>query len=166
MFDLNNPNDMISTIVFLIETILFSLLILARLNARRLKIDTHHKYVYTVVLVNSVIILTWMLPRELSLLDKIIQGKLDPVKVWYISCYFWVNCNLIRNIYLCCFLNQGIETRTNSIAFDKENETHYDNYFYILVISFFLWFFGLCKQNKSLFIIKPSPLMKYMEFCS
>ena len=82
--DLTNPRDVTATIVILIEIILLLILLFARYNARRLKIQTHHKYVYTIVLVNVTIILTWMLPGELRILDLIFQGRIDPIAVWYV----------------------------------------------------------------------------------
>ena len=82
--DLNNPNHITAIIVVSTEIILFIILLLARYNARRLKIHQHHKYVYSAVLVNSIVILTWMLPTELRLVNNILAGRLDPLNVWYV----------------------------------------------------------------------------------
>lgn len=83
MLDLNNPNDLTATLVLLIEICLLFMLLLARYNARRLKIGMHHRYVYTVVIVNTTIITTWMLPKILTILGRIFSGKTNPISVWY-----------------------------------------------------------------------------------
>ncbi len=82
-FNINNPNHVTALIVIIVEIILFGLLLLARYNIRRLRIQNHHKYVYTAVLVNSIIILLWMIPVELRLLNRVSSGKTDPLAVWY-----------------------------------------------------------------------------------
>ena len=100
--DLNNPNHVTAIIVVTTEIILFCLLLLARYNARRLKINQHHKYVYTAVLVNSIIILTWMLPVELRLINNILAGKTDPFKFWYYILHgFFGTIAILLGIFLC-----------------------------------------------------------------
>jgi hypothetical protein len=82
--DFTNPNHVIATTVLLIEVVLVLMLLLARFNIRRLKINNHHILVYSIVIVNAVIILFWMLPGELRLLQRIIDGATDPFRFWYV----------------------------------------------------------------------------------
>lgn len=82
--NLNDPNHVTALIVISVEIILFALLLLARYNIRRLRIHNHHKYVYTVVLLNSTIILLWMIPVELRLVNRVLDGRTDALAVWYV----------------------------------------------------------------------------------
>jgi hypothetical protein len=100
--NLNDPRHVTATIVFIVEIILICLIILARLNIKRLKIGNHHKYVYSSVLVNLIIILTWMLPGELRLLDRIIQGRTDPLSVWYLLIHAtFGSIAILLGIFIC-----------------------------------------------------------------
>ena len=100
--DLANPTNVTALIVFLVEIVLITILIFARINARRLKIDTHHKYVYSVVLVNTTIILTWMLPRELNIINLILQGRINAIAVWYLLFHaLFGSVAITLGIFLC-----------------------------------------------------------------
>lgn len=100
--NLNDPNHVTATIVVIVEIILLSLLLLARYNIRRLNIQNHHRYIYTAVLVNSTVILTWMLPVELRLLDRVIQGKINPINVWYVLLHgLFGSIAILLGIFLC-----------------------------------------------------------------
>ena len=85
--NLNDPNHVTALIVITIELILFVLLLLARYNIRRLRITNHHKYVYSAVLVNSIIILLWMLPVELRLLSRVLDGRTDLYGMFFFMVY-------------------------------------------------------------------------------
>ncbi|MHA2104938.1 MAG: hypothetical protein ACW981_16035 [Candidatus Hodarchaeales archaeon] len=82
--DFTNPNHIIATTVLLIEIILVLMLLLARFNIRRLKINNHHILVYSIVIINTIIILLWMLPGELRLLQRVLDGATDPLRVWHV----------------------------------------------------------------------------------
>ncbi|MHA2141881.1 MAG: hypothetical protein ACXADC_12795 [Candidatus Thorarchaeota archaeon] len=72
----------VASLVLIAETVIVIMLLIGWLfGARRLEFTLHHWAVYSIILIHSITVGIWMIPRALLFMDSVIA---DPVGYWHV----------------------------------------------------------------------------------